>query len=174
MKKLIAVTSLLFLAVAANAATVHYSSPGIVTAIGDLNIGGVLYNVDFEAVGSEYSTYGGTVQFWLTGVDVGAAGAAVNAILNLEGPETQVKNAFPDDYAIVGEGLEYWFTNNPGTGFVACTDIVCGLDNPLATYPTYSEGLETSWSVAAVPVPAAVWLFGSGLGLLGFARRNRT
>jgi len=28
-------------------------------------------------------------------------------------------------------------------------------------------------SVSAVPIPAAVWLFGSGLGLLGFLRRKK-
>jgi len=31
------------------------------------------------------------------------------------------------------------------------------------------------WTVAPVPVPAAVWLFGSGLlGLVGFARKKKT
>jgi hypothetical protein len=31
-----------------------------------------------------------------------------------------------------------------------------------------------SFKVSAVPVPAAVWLFGSGLGLLGWFRRRQT
>jgi len=32
-------------------------------------------------------------------------------------------------------------------------------------------GADSDW-IAAVPVPAAVWLFGSGLGLLGWMRRK--
>jgi hypothetical protein len=37
----------------------------------------------------------------------------------------------------------------------------------------YLQGVALSVSVSAVPVPATVWLFGSGLiGLFGIARRN--
>ena len=39
---------------------------------------------------------------------------------------------------------------------------------------TYIENAPGSWAVSAVPVPAAVWLFGSGLiGLAGIARRKK-
>jgi len=41
-------------------------------------------------------------------------------------------------------------------------------------YTAYITGTWTSYTVSAVPVPAAVWLFGSGLlGLVGVARRRR-
>lgn len=42
--------------------------------------------------------------------------------------------------------------------------------------PDPSDGfvLVGQWTASAVPVPAAVWLFGSGLiGLIGFAKRNK-
>jgi hypothetical protein len=36
------------------------------------------------------------------------------------------------------------------------------------------DGFETSIDVNSVPIPAAVWLFGSGLlGLIGVARRKK-
>ena len=37
---------------------------------------------------------------------------------------------------------------------------------------TGSEGLQSDW-IAAVPVPGAVWLMGSALGVLGWFRRKR-
>ena len=42
-----------------------------------------------------------------------------------------------------------------------------------AKFQSTGDGLQSDW-VAAVPVPAAVWLFGSGLlGLIGVARRKK-
>ena len=39
---------------------------------------------------------------------------------------------------------------------------------------TKDLGSSYTWTLQAVPIPSAVWLFGSGLlGLIGFARRNK-
>jgi hypothetical protein len=53
------------------------------------------------------------------------------------------------------------------------------IQNALTAY-TDANG-EQAWvqkkitlSISEVPVPAAVWLFGSGLGLLGWMRRRRS
>lgn len=40
--------------------------------------------------------------------------------------------------------------------------------------PGFGLILDPGASVSAVPIPAAVWLFGSGLGLLGWFRRKQT
>ncbi len=48
-----------------------------------------------------------------------------------------------------------------------------GLDIRVMGNPTSAEEGVTSPDTGAVPVPAAVWLFGSSLGLLGFIRRRK-
>ena len=40
-----------------------------------------------------------------------------------------------------------------------------------AKFQSTGDGTKSAW-VAAVPVPAAVWLFGSALGFLGWAKRR--
>jgi hypothetical protein len=46
---------------------------------------------------------------------------------------------------------------------------------PNQTWLVFNEELSYSPTAPAIPVPAAVWLFGSGLlGLVGIARRRRT
>jgi hypothetical protein len=53
------------------------------------------------------------------------------------------------------------------------TTLIIGNGIPLgSTGPTFGGGEEMVFEVSAVPVPAAAWLFGSALGLLGWARRR--
>jgi hypothetical protein len=60
---------------------------------------------------------------------------------------------------------------------VGCPAGVCGSDRAYADADFLSNGdqiadLSNVRAFSAVPIPAAVWLFGSGLGLLGWMRRK--
>ena len=46
------------------------------------------------------------------------------------------------------------------------------VNDSFVAYPNLSFDQTATITVAAVPVPAAVWMFGSALGLLGFVRRR--
>jgi len=77
------------------------------------------------------------------------------------------------EYSLVGAGFieSYWiFVDTAPTGFTATTStsiLYSGVLNG-------AEITNADFGFQAVPVPAAIWLFGSGLlGLLGVARRNR-
>ena len=72
------------------------------------------------------------------------------------------------------------FTVNPGDSFMVHAELTTtafdGSVNAMNTFSmdfTDDTGLQAA-SIAPVPVPAAVWLFVSGvLGLLSISRRNR-
>jgi hypothetical protein len=72
-------------------------------------------------------------------------------------------------YNITGAGITastFWAESNP------TLTSVTGPFIGAAKFQGTGDGGENSAWVAAVPVPAAVWLFGSGLGLLGWMRRK--
>ncbi|UCB54724.1 MAG: VPLPA-CTERM sorting domain-containing protein [Thiotrichales bacterium] len=85
-----------------------------------------------------------------------------------------------DDRFTAGESLNYSIT---AAGLLASSFNFFSAPDPseldpsgpflgAAKFQTTGDGLQSDW-VGAVPVPAAVWLFGSGLlGLVGIARRK--
>lgn len=74
------------------------------------------------------------------------------------------------DSLIVASDTKAGFLHLTGTGLVSGN----GYDATNATWSfSANDATAYSMSVTAVPVPAAVWLFGSGLlGLIGMARRK--
>ena len=145
------------------------------------------YNIDFEF--DEWpDIYGGaTPTFDFDTPELAqAANEAINFVLNganasgekvkQVGPpqEEQANEGFPL-YAI-GVSFDDPYVNWIGAAFVDNLDL--WIDDFLGFPVAGAQDAETTWMWAkatVVPVPAAVWLFGSGLiGLIGIARRKKT
>ena len=84
-------------------------------------------------------------------------------------------------------GTGAWGANANGVGIISCGNTCEDGDSYTLTYTAtvpvgdpsgfggVAYGLNLTGTISAVPVPAAVWLFGSGLvGLAGIARRRKT
>ena len=168
MSKVLGAFGLLFLALSVDATTLYYSDPGhtVVTGIKNLDVGGTLYNVDFNA--DTYGTFGGDDEFWTTEAEASAAVDTINALFEVNGV-----------YALGNGGI-------PDCEGSPCYTVKYGADVGVLAYsfgPWYNLGgvaygsefdpIATAWSVA-VPIPAAVWLFGSALAGLGWFRRRTT
>ncbi len=153
---------LLFVLGSAQAATVVYSSPGVVTGIGGLDIGGTLYNVDFDTDFDAYATFGGVEDFWALQVEALVAAEAINDVLNTHVLADFVDNTFGNVYQV-----------NYGGDLLAQQNIAALGSWVLGSSVSPQAGeITTAWSV--VPIPAAVWLFGSALAGLGWLRRRQT
>jgi hypothetical protein len=60
-----------------------------------------------------------------------------------------------------------------GTGFVSLDEALdINASGQIVGYGTLADGSKAAFLVTAVPVPAAVWLFGSALVGLGWIRRK--
>lgn len=90
-------------------------------------------------------------------------------------PISTTHNANYDLFSNI-QGSDYWSATDyaPVTSYGWDFNIGIGLQEGIdKTYSVYAWAVH-SGDVSAVPVPAAVWLFGSGLiGLIGFARRKQ-
>jgi len=77
------------------------------------------------------------------------------------------------DFMVYPDALAALVTAKPSTFTLSTAGMVGFSINDILPLSDNTGGI--SLNVSAVPVPAAVWLFGSGLlGLVGVARRNRT
>jgi len=157
----------------AHAATVQLSG-SVATGITGLDVGGTTYDVGF--IGTHTHTE------WASMLDVTSLSAANDVILAIATAfdnagvtsiryETLSGGTF--DYAV---GTLYYGTTGTQLIGVSITptgswsNFVGASNAPLNNSYPFAVDL----TVSSVPVPAAVWLFGSGmLGLIGVARRKK-
>jgi len=175
----------LLIASQANAATVSLTPSAQTVAVGDaftLTVSGTDFFTDVSA-GSVLITWDSNLlQLSSTLTDVGTS-AALNGFPIDFGTNTlvpgQLEATFSTFGTVAGPGFDFFSLDfiaipPPGesavdifAGFFGDWQDGSGADITPVTY------VGASVEVSAVPVPAAVWLFGSGLiGLVGIARRR--
>lgn len=121
------------------------------------------------STGDLVTVTGSSVGDIVDSLDFAGFSAPISNFLTIEGFQLDLTSL-----SIVGQSPAFLFLSGSGTlsgnGFdpTAATWSLSAQTNPADGAPT-----TYSMTIAAVPVPAAVWLFGSGLlGLVGVARRR--
>lgn len=177
MKKIIklVLASLLFVGSTANAALVGFSLIGLVSFADPGNTFGVVTNEQITANGF-YDDAGLTeIDLEILPLNVGGASLLleVGDASFTQGDDANPSLMFIDGFLI---GLNFLTPYNSFGSFTSNGEIFLGNDGSLGN-GGFGLDINGIWSIntSPVPVPAAVWLFGSGLvGLAGVARRRKT
>jgi hypothetical protein len=159
--RLILATILLLNAVAANAIPVTWELQDIIFNDGATASGSFIYDADLDAFSNiNVVTTSSEVIEGSTYTEIGSSFA---------GPGDVYLGVTYNDNLVFE--LQEDMSNSGGTiSVVIGCGFTCGsFETEWGLYRNVSSG-----SISSVPVPAAVWLFGSGLGLLHWFRRRQT
>ncbi len=193
------ISLLMFVPQWAVSAPVLHVVNGRITGASGVNVSGDLYDVQFEDITCIEVFSGCNDPISQFAFDTpGTAEAASTALLNevfLNGPSGDFDNSPRETMGCVF-GFEscsvltpYSLANGLVVSFRAANgrfgieDFVTTLSVPIGSDPRgwLSPGEDTVWAVwstqpaASVPIPATIWLFGSGLlGLIGIVRKKES
>jgi hypothetical protein len=155
---------------AVQAVTVDTSDGGTnATGIRDFELNGTVYNVEFLRATGDDLYFPSGFEFTTSDTAVAAVNA-VNDVLNTTSVSTVGQ---PSDVKLGFFNIGYAFDGG-GTEFAASEYLVGlneWLNGGLNDVGTFVESTYADFTV--VPVPAAVWLFASGLAALGAVTRRR-
>mgnify|MGYP001076450118 CR=1 FL=1 len=154
------------------------TSCGVATAVddgaGNITITGIAYA--FNAGGNAYTTsWDGTTTLAVgTSIVKGAGATCVDTVGTVCAPTNVIAGLAGNFYTGIGSDLVTACANDRCRVDVstAGTDLVVEIKRALSAAPTSSFSQKYTMTFSVVPVPAAVWLFGSALGLMGLTRRN--
>jgi hypothetical protein len=159
------------------AATVVFDGSSVASDILGIEIIGITYNVSFEVGSFDSLSVGDNFPFLndRAGIGASSAAAAINAALNevsayLVGPDSASGISFYTiphyEFSVDGVGRNYGrisYRLNPD-GWTDYTSRNHINSDTTARYAVFST---------VVPIPAAVWLFGSALAGLGWIKRTQ-
>ncbi len=151
---------------------------GVATAVddgaGNISITGVAYA--FNAGGNSYTTSWDATTTLAAGTSLvkGPGATCVDTVGTVCAPTNVIAGLGGNFYTGIGSDLLTACTNNRCRVDVSVvgSNLIIDIKRALSASPTSSAFQNYTMSFSVVPVPAAVWLFGSALGLMGLARRK--
>ena len=118
--------------------------------------------------------YPSETSWTLTNLCTGELQAKVDPSRKYIEPET----LYTDDYCVPDNDYEFTIFDSYGDG-LCCNEGMGSYElkqGPINLYTSsgqFGQGEKIEFSVSSVPIPAAIWLFGSAvLGLIGFRKRQ--